>query len=406
MRPVVVGANHRSASLSLRDALFVDDRAQRDFLHHLGLPDAIAVSTCDRVEIWTVHDDPALAEQRIRAAFARQGGNAEELDAALYCLADWAAVRHCFAVVASLDSLVIGEPHVMGQVKACHRLAREAGLCGTELEGLLAAAYHAAKRVRSETPIAERPVSIAAAAVQLARDLHGNLAQCGALLIGAADMGELVAEHLLAAGIGRLVVTAPRQRRAELLATSLQCHAAPFEMLHSLLPEADIVVTAVGGRSTSLSAEQVGLALKMRRRKPIFLVDTAVPGDIEPAINRLDGAFLYDLADLERLALQGLASRESAANQAFAIIDQSVADFFQDRAQRRAVPAIVLLRQHFEKLRQQAIIEAPDDAEKATRLLVNRLLHDPSEMMKLLAAAEQGWPAAEDLLRKLFRLEG
>jgi glutamyl-tRNA reductase len=406
LRPVVVGANHRSASLSLRDALFVDDRAQEDFLLHLGLPDAVAISTCDRVEIWTVHDEPLIAESRIRAAFARQGVATEDLNAALYCLTDLAAVRHCFRVVSSLDSLVIGEPHVLGQVKACHRLAREAGLCGAELEGLLAAAYHAAKRVRSETTIAERPVSIASAAVQLARDLHGNLGQTNALLIGAGDMGELVAEHLLAARVGRLVVTAPRQRRAELLATSLQCHAAPFEALHTLLPQADIIVTAVGGRLTSLSAEQVGLALKKRRRKPIFLVDAAVPGDIEPATNRLDGAFLYDLADLERLALQGLASRESAASQAFAIIDQSVEDFFQARAHRRAVPAIVLLRQHFEKLRQQAMDEAPEDAEKATRLLVNRLLHDPSEMMKLLAEAEQGWPAAEDLLRRLFRLEG
>jgi glutamyl-tRNA reductase len=407
MRPLVVGANHRSASLGLRDALFVDDRAQPEFLARLGLADAIAISTCDRVEIWTLNDDPIAAQHHIVRILAGHSGFAEEeLGEQLYTLVDQAAVRHCFAVASSLDSLVIGEPHVMGQVKACHRIAREAGLCSNELENLLAAAYHAGKRVRSETAIAERPVSIASAAVQLAKDLHGNLAESDALLIGAGDMGELVAEHLLAAGIRRMVVTAPKQRRAEILAQSLQCHYAPFEHLTDLLPEADIVVTAVGARLTSLSAEQVANALKKRRRKPVFLVDTSIPGDTEPAANRLEGAFLYDLTDLEKVALQGRTERESAAAQAFLIVDQCVGEFYQARAGRQAVPTIILLRQHFEKLRQQAMAEAGGDAEKATRLLVNRLLHDPSEMMKLLAGDQNAWPAAEDLLRQLFRLEG
>jgi glutamyl-tRNA reductase len=406
-RPLVVGANHRSAPLALRDALFVDDRAQPAFLASLGLTEALSLSTCDRVEVWALHDDPVFAQHRIVKALAKQGGiDEDELGEQLYTLVDHAAIRHCFAVTSALDSMVIGEPHVMGQVKACHRLAREAGLCGAPLEGLLAAAYHAAKRVRTETAIAERPVSIASAAIELARDLHGDLAECSALLVGAGDMGELVAEHLLAAGAQRLLVTAPRIGRAELLAQSLQCHVAPFEELNALLAEADIVVSAVGARHLSLSAEQVGQALKKRRRKPIFLVDTALPGDIEPSVNRLEGAYLYDLTDLENLALQGRATRESAAHEAFAIIDQCVDEFFQAQAGRQAVPAIILLRQHFEKLRQQAVTEAGGDAEKATRLLVNRLLHDPSEMMKLLAGDEDAWPVAEDLLKRLFRLEG
>jgi glutamyl-tRNA reductase len=406
-RPLVVGANHRSASLSLRDALFVDDRATPQFLSLLGLPDASVISTCDRVEVWTLHEDPIAAQNRIVTALAQQGGMAEaELNEQLYSLFDQAAVRHCFAVTASLDSLVIGEPHVMGQVKACHRIAREAGLVGAELEGLFAAAYHAGKRVRSETAIAERPVSIASAAVQLAKDLHGELNACDALLVGAGDMGELVAEHLVAAGVKRLTVIAPKLRRAEILAQSLECHAAPFEQLNDLLPQADIVVTAVGARQTAISAEQVGVALKKRRRKPVFLVDTSIPGDTEPAANRLEGAFLYDLNDLETIAMQGRAERESAASQAFTIVDSCVAEFYQARAGRQAVPAIVLLRQHFEKLRKQAMAESANDAEKATRLLVNRLLHDPSEMMKLLAGDKNAWPAAEELLRQLFRLEG
>lgn len=406
MRALVVGANHRTAPLSLRDTLFVDDLAQADFLNDLGLPQAVAVSTCDRVEVWTVCADPETLRAHIVETLARRGGlPAEAIAGQVYVLADAAAIRHCFAVTASLDSLVIGEPQVLGQVKACHRLARDSGRTGPEIDSLLAAAYGAAKRVRSETPVAERPVSIASAAVQLAKDLHGDLASCTALLVGAGDMGELVAEHLLGAGISRLVVTAPRISRAEALAERLRCHAAPIENLFSSLPEADIVVTAVGGRQTVLSSEQVTGALRQRRRKPIFLVDTAIPGDVEPAVNRIDGAYLYDLNDLERLAMEGRASREQAAAAGFAIIDEAVQDYLRGKAERSAVPAIVLLREHFEKLRLQAVIESPDDAEKATRLLVNRLLHDPSEMMKLMAGGEKHWPAAEELLKKLFRLE-
>ncbi len=239
MRPLVVGANHRTAPLSLRDTLFVDDLAQPDFLSDLALKQAVAVSTCDRVEIWTVCDDPDSVRPHVLETLARRGGlPADSIREQIYSLTDAGAIRHCFPVTASLDSLVIGEPQVLGQVKACHRLSRDSGHSGPELDGLLAAAYGAAKRVRSETPVAERPVSIASAAVQLAKDLHGALTSCTALLVGAGDMGELVAEHLLAAGISRLVVTAPRISRAEALAERLRCHAAPFENLFSSLPEA------------------------------------------------------------------------------------------------------------------------------------------------------------------------
>ena len=406
MRALVVGANHRTAPLSLRDTLFVDDLAQPDFLNDLDLPQAVAISTCDRVEVWTVCEDPEMVEPHVVETMARRGGlPADSIREQIYSLTDRDAVRHCFAVTASLDSLVIGEPQVLGQVKACHRLSRESRRTGPDLDSLMDAAYSTAKRVRSETPVAERPVSIASAAVQLAKDLHGELSSSTALLVGAGDMGELVAEHLLAAGIVRLVVSAPRISRAEAIAERLKCHAAPFENLSSSLADADIVVTAVGGRQTVLSSEQVTQALRQRRRKPIFLVDTAMPGDIEPAVNRIDGAFLYDLADLERLAMEGRASREQAAAAGYAIVDEAVKDFMRGRAERSAVPAIILLREHFENLRMQAISESGDDAEKATRLLINRLLHDPSEIMKRMAGGDAGWPAAEELLKQLFRLE-
>lgn len=411
-RYVVVGANFRTASLALRDQIFVDDAATPAFLGCLkekGIVSAINLSTCDRVEVWAAHDNAAEVEAAVLAILAERAGlNAANLAGQFYTLKGIEAVRHAFAVAASLESLVIGEPHVLGQVKAAHRLCRESRFSGQELEALLQAAFAAAKRVRHETAVAEGPVSIAAAAVQAARDLHGDLSRSVALLVGAGDMGELVAENLLAHGLSRLVVTAPRAGRAEALAKSLDCHAAPFDQLAQLLGEADIVLASVGGRYTTITAELIQAALKKRRRKPIFLVDAGIPGDVEPAVNRIDGAFLYDLNDLEKLALQGRAGREAASHAAWALVESEVETFLRGRAERAAAPAIVALRAHFEDMRDKVLAEAGGDADKATRLLVHRLLHDPSEAMRALAASPDhaGWEAAEVLLKRLFHLGG
>jgi len=410
---VVVGANHRSSSLALRDQLFVDDAGVPAFLDELreaGLGQAVALSTCDRVEVLAADPDPRRAAKIVTGVLARRANVATEaLGAQLYSHFGADAVRHAFAVTCSLDSLIIGEPHVLGQVKAVHRFSREAGMVGPELEALLQTAYGVAKRVRTETHIAERPVSIAAAAVQFARDLHGEIGRCEALLIGAGDMGELVAEALLAAGLKRLMVTAPRASRAEAVAGSLDAELVAFEDVGDALAQADIVLTAVGGRHQVVSTEAVTAALKKRRRKPIFLVDAGIPGDVDPAVNRIEGAFLYDLSDLERVALEGRATREAAARAAWQIVDGELSDYVRGRAARTAVPAIVALRNRFEATREDVLREAGGDADKATRLLIHRLLHDPSEVMKDIAgmgeAGRPDWDATEAVIRRLFRLE-
>ncbi|MEW5726558.1 MAG: glutamyl-tRNA reductase [Pseudomonadota bacterium] len=408
-RFVVVGANHRSASLGLRDALFVDDAAAAGFLVGLkerGVAEALVLSTCDRVELWSSHHDAALVARVAGESFAERAGvPAAALAAQFYTLSGSEAARHAFAVASSLDSLVIGEPHVMGQVKAAHRLARDSGTCGAELETVLQAAFAAAKRVRTETAIGEGPVSIAAAAVQLARDLHGDLAKAKGLLVGAGDMGELVVESLQAAGLSWLAVTAPRASRAEAVAQALNGTVVPFEDLREALAGADVVVTCTGSRNLVVAADMVTGALKKRRRKPMLLVDAGIPGDIEPSVNRLDGAFLYDLSDLERVALEGRATREQAARAAWAILEDELAGFLKGRAARAAVPAIVALRQRFDEARELVLAEAGADAAEATRLLVNRLLHAPQEVMKDIAAEGAEWQAMERTLRKLFRLE-
>lgn len=408
-RFAIVGANHRSASLGLRDQLFVDDAGAADFLVRLkgrGLHEAAVLSTCDRVEVWASHHDMDVATALICEAYAERAGLAPAaLAGQLYTHAGEAAVRHAFAVAAALDSLVIGEPHVAGQVKTAHRLARDAGTCGPELETVLQAAFGAAKRIRSETHIGEGPVSIAAAAVQLARDLHGDLSGCAGLVVGAGDMGELVAESLLAAGLSRLSITAPRASRAEALAHALNANVVPFDQMRDALAAADVVVASTGGRAVLVTADMVTAALKKRRRKPIFLVDAGIPGDVEAAVNRVDGAFLYDLNDLEKVALEGRATREQAARAAWAILDDELAGFLKGRAARVAVPAIVSLRHRFEEMREAVLAETHGDADAATRLLIHRLLHAPSEAMKSVAAEGAEWQQMEKTLRTLFRLD-
>ncbi|MFD2234091.1 glutamyl-tRNA reductase [Phaeospirillum tilakii] len=410
-RLMVVGANHRSASLGLRDVLYIDDAAAPSFLIGLreaGLAEAMVLSTCDRVEVWCAAADPALATHAVSAAFAAKAGlTSDGLQAHLYSLSGADAVRHGFGVVAALDSLVIGEPHVAGQVKAAYRLAREADTVGGVLDQFTQAAFAVAKRVRSETAVGEGPVSIAAAAVQVARDLHGDLATCRALVIGTGDMGGLVAESLLAAGLTDMLVTAPRDSRAESLAHSLGCHVLPFDDLREALAGADVVLTCVGGRNPVVSAEAVALALRKRRRQPIFLIDAGIPGDVETAVNRIESAFLYDLADLEKVALEGRATREHAARAARAIVEAEVAHFLRGRAARAAVPALVALREQFEATRAGVLAEIGSDVDpaEATRLLVNRLLHVPTETMKSIAAEGEEWKTMEATLRKLFHLE-
>ncbi len=408
---VLVGANHRSASAALRDKLFVEESGFGDVLGRVraaGIGQALLLSTCDRVEVHAVHEDTGAAAQAITRILAERAG-VDAAEAGLYTLEGAEALRHLFAVAASLDSLVIGEPQVLGQVKASHRLARQAGMTGPALESVLQAAYAAAKRVRAETAIGERPVSIAASAVQLARDVHGDLSRCGGLLVGLGEMGGIMVEQLRAAGLARVTVTAPSQARAEAAARRLTAHHASFDALADSLVNADIVVTALGSGRSAIGVELMETALRRRRRRPVFLIDAAIPGDVEPAVNKLDGAFVYDLDDLERLAHAGRASREAASTAAWSIADEALAAWQHGRTERAAAPTVSALRRRFEAVRGDVLSTAAGaDAAEATRLLINRLLHDPSEALRGSAAgapADHDVEAMERIVRRLFRLD-
>jgi glutamyl-tRNA reductase len=368
------------------------------------LGEAALIATCDRVELVTTTADTARAGAALAALLTRRGGGGD-VATAFHRHEGKAALKHLFAVASALDSLVIGEPQVLGQVKAAHRLAAELGLAGAGLETAFAAAYAAARRVRRETRIAERPVSIAAAALQLARDIHGDLARCSTLLLGAGEMGELMAEQFRRAGLAQLVVCGP-PARAELAARRLRANIAPLDSLDEALAVADIVIATLGSGRAVLTRSRLAAALRQRPTRPIFVIDAAIPADAEPSVNDLDGVFLYDLGDLERAALAGRATREAASAEAWRILEAELADFAARHVARRAVPAVVALRSHVEALRRQALAEAGDDAEAATRLLANRLLHDPSEVLRALTAAmPDEAKTMERLLRRLFRLD-
>lgn len=413
---LLVGMNHQTAPLWLRERLATAEGnetiAALTRLRRLGLEECLWLSTCDRVEVLAAHpaaDEAALLVLEALSAWA--GLTAEERDGAFQIHIGPAAVRHLFAVTAALESQVVGEPHILGQVKAAHRVGLAAGSIGARLEPLLQAAYGVAKTIRSETAIAEGATSLAAAAVQIGRDLHGDLSRCRLLLLGTGDMGPFLVEAFRETGLGPVTVAAPQERRGQALAQRLEAHAAPFAACDDLLVEADIVVTAVGLGHYLLSGGQIKAALKRRRRRPVFILDVAVPADVDPAVSRVDGAFVYDLADLERFALQGRSAREAAAVAAWAQVETAVAAFLRRQAEREAVPLVVALRSRFEAERQRLLQEAPDlDAAAATRLLLNRLLHRPSAMLRDLAAGADSATVrervlVERLLRHLFGLE-
>jgi len=405
---LVLGINHRTAPQELRDcfALIEADLASAlEDLRGSGLGEAALIATCDRVELLAATSDAPRAAAALSALLVRRGAAAPETVArALYRHEGAAALRHLFAVASALDGLVIGEPQVLGQVKEAHRLATELGLAGAELEAAFAAAFAAARRVRRETRIAERPVSIAAAALQLARDIHGELARCSALLLGPGEMGELMAEQFQRAGLAHFVVCGP-PARAERAALRFRSNHAPLEALDEALAASDIVIASLGSGRAVLTVPRVAAALRRRPTRPIFVIDAAIPADAEPAVNDLDGAFLYDLGDLERAALAGRATRAAASAEAWRIIEEELVGFARRRAERRAVPAISALRAHVEALRRQALAESGGDGEAATRLLASRLLHAPSEVLReMMAAVPEEAEVMEELLRRLFRL--
>jgi glutamyl-tRNA reductase len=412
-RLVVVGASHRTSSETTRDRLFISEDDLPGFVGKAidaGFSDAVAMSTCARTEIFGLADDSVAARAGAIGMLSYLGQmTPDAVEAETYKFEREDALRHLFRVAASLDSPIVGEPEVTGQFRDAVRIAATHDYVGPGLNAVVQAVNGAAKRIRTETSIGQRSVSMAACATQVARDVQGDLSRVSAILVTGGEMGELIVDQMRAVGLSRLTVVARSRARAEIGARRYECHHAVLEDLPGLLPAADIVVTSLGSGRHLIDREIAGAALAARRRRPMLFVDAAIPADVDPSVNDLDGAFVYSLDDLERIALEGRSMRDQAAVDAEGIVEEEIEKFRRASAERNATPAVTALRDHFERMREDVLADlAMDDPalDDATRRLVNRLLHAPSETLRALAAEnDPSAQQAEELLRRLFGIE-
>jgi glutamyl-tRNA reductase len=414
---VLVGTSHRHAPVELRERLALEDATAAELASRLSsvVGEAVALSTCNRVCLYMAADDPKLAREEAVGAFAVLSGlGRAELDRALYVREGDATALHLFRVAAGLDSLVPGEAEILGQVRTAFESAAAAGAVGPVLDRLFRQALHVGKRVRRETSIGENPASVSSVAAELAVRVFDDLAGRSVLLVGAGKMGELAARNLASRGVGRLCVANRSPARASELAERLGAAAVGLDALPAELAEADIVISATGSQGLVLTAATVRRALRARRGRPLFLVDIAVPRDLDPAINDLDGCYLYDVDDLERVVEESLAGRREEADRAESIASEEAEAFRAWRLSREVVPAIAELRRRAEEIRREELSRVRSRLEKLSpseRLaveslsagIVAKLLHLPTIRLKEAAATADGSLYAETL-RELFDL--
>jgi glutamyl-tRNA reductase len=330
---VVIGANYRSSTMLLRDKLFICEPDLPLFykrLKAIGFDQTIILSTTDLTEfILTTkrNSSKELSVEVIKLLSAYVSESRSKIENQVYHLIDQEAVKHVFAVAAGLDSLVIGDAKVKEQLNLAYQIANNNRATDYYLKRLIASAQISAEFIERETDISIRPISIAAAAVQVARDIHGELKHSSCLLIGAGEMGEMLASSMQAAGVKQLLVIHPSAARAETVGQTLNCHVGEMENLTQLLTQSDIVVTSINTRKFVLNEGFLKTALKARKRRPIFIIDTGVPGDVDPSIENLEDVFLFTLDDLERVTKKGRRSRAEEAETAWAIIDEKAKEF-------------------------------------------------------------------------------
>ncbi|HEY1253919.1 MAG TPA: glutamyl-tRNA reductase, partial [Terracidiphilus sp.] len=359
-----------------------------------GVAECMIVSTCNRVEILAAVEDGSLDV----TTFLQRHFNLDPalLAPHLYEHRDHEAVAHLFRVAASLDSMVVGEPQILGQVKEAFATARASGTVGGQLEHLLQCTFAAAKKVRSETEIGSNSVSIASVAVELARKIFGSLQGRTVFLVGAGKMSELAARHLVQQGAGAILVTNRTLERARRMAETFDGQVIPFEQLHDTASQADIVISSTGAPHPIFRREHGQVFLQRRRNRPMFFIDIAVPRDVDPEMGKLEGIFVYDIDDLQAVAAAHLSERSREAADAEALIAAEVERFHQRQLTVNAAPAIVALQQQAEEIRQAELkrvqaklgslsAEQIAAVEALTRALVNKFLHPPMQALKQAA---------------------
>ncbi len=419
MRILLLGVSHHTAPIDLRERLaFASERvpsALGMMAQQSGIGETVLLSTCNRTEMYVTCEDTQTSRDRLARFLTEYHSlDANGVEPHLYTQTETDAVRHLFRVAAGLDSLVVGEPQILGQVKQAFTLATQEQRTGAMLNRLFHHAFTVGKRVRAETGLADGAVSVSYAALGLARKICGEIKGLTALVLGAGDMAALTARHLMAQKPARLFITSRTSAHAQELADEIGGHVIPWADSDRALAAADIVVSATGAPYPIVTRDRVHRAMKGRTMRPLFIIDIAVPRDVEAAAGDIEQVFLYNIDDLQGIVSENLAKRANEVARAETIVGEEVEAFLAWSRSRAVVPTVVALRKRFEAIRQAELArlqpklnglppEAKERVNEITRLLIEKLLSTPTEQLKSLGDHET-IVAFSDALNQLFAL--
>lgn len=417
---VVVGLNHKTAPVEVRECLaFAGDdpiKAMNALCKKECVDELLLFSTCNRVEFLLISDDITCSVETVKDFMAEfKKTRRETFEQNLYVYSGDEAVRHIFRVAASLDSMVVGEPQILGQIKAAYHLAVEHGRCSVILNRLMHRAFSVGKRIRTETGIGDSAVSISYAAVQLARKILGNLEDKAVMLLGAGEMAELAVEHLVADHARPIFVANRTFERGLELAERFNGTAIRFEEVRDHLKRVDIVISSTGAPHYVVVKDDFNGVMRERKRRPLFFIDIAVPRDIDPDINKIANVYVYDIDDLRSAIEENIQERKQAAIQGERIVDESVIQFRRWLQSLCVAPTIVALREKAEQTRLREVaktfamtkslsVEQKAAIDRLTTSIVNKMLHDPTLLLKKYGHTEHS-TAQVDLIRRLYSLD-
>lgn len=419
MKLLLTGVSHNTAPVEVRESLAfrAEDlpRALQDLRSRAGVNEALILSTCNRVEI-TVTTEDSIDPQTTVDLFLtdHRPGPADGIGPHVYRYEGREAIHHLFRVAASLDSMVVGEPQILGQLKVAYTAAKDAGaVCGW-LDGLLTRAFGVAKRVRSETGIGQMAVSVSYAAVELARKIFGSLAGRTVMIVGAGKMSELAARHLRRSGASHVFVTNRTHDRAMEMARLFQGTPVEYDRFHATLPEVDILIASSAAPHYILNKEEMQRVIAARRNKPAYLIDLAVPRNIDPSVNDVANVFLYDIDDLQEVVNANLRERMKEAERAETLVSEEVERMMARLKVVEITPTIVGLQEQLEQIRSAEIEKArrrygpftpqqEEALEAATRAIINKVAHGPISELRVQAVKPDGAHAVA-LIKKVFHL--
>jgi len=417
MKLLLTGLSHKTAPVHLREKLAIAEGTVPQALQELqklGASEAVVLSTCNRVEFALSSPDDVEPRAIFDRFLTDWKGSSTVFDGHIYRHQARDAISHLFRVAASLDSMVVGEPQILGQLKAAYAMAKSEGTVGGLLETVLTRAFNVAKRVRSETGIGQMAVSISYAAVELSRKIFGSLQGQTVMIVGSGKMGELAAKHLRRAGANRILVTNRTSERAQELAKLFHGQAVEYTRFQSMLHEVDIVIASSGAPHYILHREDMQRVITQRKNRPMFLIDIAVPRNIDPEVDKIEGVFLYTVDDLEGVVSENLKERGKQAEQAEAIVVHEVEQMMARLRIEEVTPTIIGLQSQLEEIRAAEVARAlrrmPDltpeqvqQFEAATRSMINKIAHGPISELRRNAGQPEGNQAIE-LIRKVFHL--